>query len=68
MEIRYDFILHSVMRQRKAGSGVFRGKPKSALLTLQVKVLYNMLLIPSRGGKLNGTELNEITRKKLGEK
>lgn len=35
MEIMYDFILHSVRRQKKkAGSGVFSGKPKSALMIL----------------------------------
>lgn len=35
MEVKYDFILHSVKRQKKkAGSGVLIDKPKSALLIL----------------------------------
>lgn len=51
MEVKCDFILHSVRRQKKAGSGDFIGKPKSALMRLQVKILHNMLLIITRGGK-----------------
>lgn len=43
MEIRYDY---SPFCQKKKGrSGVFSGKPKSALLILQVKIFSNMLLI-----------------------
>lgn len=35
MEVKYVFILHSVRRQKKkAGSGVFIGKPKSALFDI----------------------------------
>lgn len=51
MEVKCDFILHSVRRQKKVGSGDFIGKPKSALMRLQVKILHNMLLIITRGGK-----------------
>lgn len=45
--------LFSLVRRqkKKAGSGVFSGKPESALIILQVKILCNMLLIITRGGK-----------------